>query len=186
MEEEKVTEPVVETKTEENNFTQEDVNNIVAKETKRAVEKLLKDLGVEDVKSAKEGLSKFKEIQDAQKSDYDKALERIETLEKENETLEKENNDYKAEKKSRDDIDSIKSILKEKNIDEKYAKTIKKLMTDEISEESVMATIEEELPMLLNVETVKIGTEKQENKPSSSLSDYLDKKYKDNPFYKRN
>ena len=185
MEEEKVTEPVVETKTEENTFTQEDVNNIVAKETKKAVEKLLKDLGVEDVKSAKEGLSKFKEIQDAQKSDYDKALERIETLEKENKTLEKENNEYKAEKKSREEIDSIKSILKEKNIDEKYAKTVKKLMTDEISEESVMATIEEELPMLLNVETVKIGTEKKENKPSSSINDYLDKKYKDNPFYKR-
>lgn len=178
MEEEKVTEPVVETKTEENNFTQEDVNNIVAKETKKVVEKLLKDLGVEDVNSAKEGLKKFKEIQDAQKSDYDKALESIEKLTKENDT-------YKAEKKSREDIDSIKSILKEKQIDEKYAKTIKKLMTDEISEESVMATIEEELPMLLNVETVKIGTEKQENKPSSSLNDYLDKKYKDNPFYKR-
>ena len=180
MEEEKVTEPVVETtKTEENTFTQEDVNNLVAKESKRAVEKLLKELGVEDVKSAKEGLKKFKEIQDAQKSDYDKALETIEKLTKENDT-------YKAEKKSRDDIDSIKSILKEKQIDEKYAKTIKKLMTDEISEESVMATIEEELPMLLNVETVKIGTEKKENKPSSSISDYLDKKYKDNPFYKRN
>ena len=59
-------------------------------------------------------------------------------------------------------------------------------MTDEISEESVMATIQEELPMLLDVETVKIGTEKKENKPSSSINDYLDKKYKDNPFYKRN
>ena len=179
MEDNKVTEPVVETtKTEENTFTQEDVNNIVAKETKKAVEKLLKDLGVEDVKSAKEGLSKFKEIQDSQKSDYDKALETIEKLTKENDT-------YKAEKKSREDIDSIKSILKEKQIDEKYAKTIKKLMTDEISEESVMATIEEELPMLLNVETIKIGTEKQGNKPSSSIKDYLDSKYKDNPFYRK-
>ena len=179
MEDNKVTEPVVETKTEENNFTQEDVNNIVAKETKKAVEKLLKDLGVEDVKSAKEGLKKLKEIQDAQKSDYDKALEKIELLTK-------ENTEYKAKEKSREDIDSIKSILKEKQIDEEYAKTIKKLMTDEISEESVMATIEDELPILLNVETVKIGTEKKENKPSSSLNDYLDKKYKDNPFYKRN
>ena len=178
MEDNKVTEPVVETKTEEKTFTQEDVNNLVAKESKKAMEKLLRELGVEDVISAKEGLKKLKEIQDAQKSDYDKALETIEKLTK-------ENTEYKVEKKSREDIDSIKSILKEKQIDEKYAKTIKKLMTDEISEESVMATIEEELPMLLNVETVKIGTEKKENKPSSSISDYLDKKYKDNPFYKR-
>ena len=178
MEDNKVTEPVVETtKTEEKTFTQEDVNNLVAKESKKAMEKLLRELGVEDMKSAKEGLKKFKEIQDAQKSDYDKALEKIELLEK-------ENNEYKAEKKSLEEIDSIKSILKEKNIDEKYAKTIKKLITDEINEESVMATIEEELPMLLET-TKKIGTEKKENKPSSSIKDYLDSKYKDNPFYKR-
>lgn len=178
MEDNKVTEPVVETKTEEKTFTQEDVNNLVAKESKKAMEKLLKDLGVEDMKSAKEGLKKFKEIQDAQKSDYEKALETIEKLTKENDI-------YKAEKKSLEEIDSIKSILKEKNIDEKYAKTIKKLMTDEINEESVMATIEEELPMLLEVETVKIGTEKKENKPSSSMKSYLDEKYKNNPFYKK-
>ena len=136
MEDNKVTEPVAETtKTEEKTFTQEDVNNLVAKESKKAMEKLLRELGVEDMKSAKEGLKKFKEIQDAQKSDYDKALETIEKLTKENDT-------YKAEKKSLEEIDSIKNILKEKNIDEKYAKTIKKLMTDEINEESVMATIE--------------------------------------------
>lgn len=178
MEDNKVTEPVVETtKTEEKTFTQEDVNNLVAKESKKAMEKLLRELGVEDMKSAKEGLKKFKEIQDAQKSDYDKALETIEKLTKENDI-------YKAEKKSLEEIDSIKSILKEKNIDEKYAKTIKKLMTDEINEESVMATIEEELPMLLGT-TKKIGTEKIENKPSSSIKDYLDSKYKDNPFYRK-
>lgn len=177
MEDNKVTEPVAETKTEEKTFTQEDVNNLVSKESKKAMEKLLRELGVEDMKSAKEGLKKFKEIQDAQKSDYDKALETIEKLTKENDI-------YKAEKKSLEEIDSIKSILKEKNIDEKYAKTIKKLMTDEINEESVMTTIEEELPMLLE-NTKKIGTEKNENKISSSTKDYLDKKYKDNPFYKK-
>lgn len=177
MEDNKVTEPVAETKTEEKTFTQEDVNNLVSKESKKAMEKLLRELGVEDMKSAKEGLKKFKEIQDAQKSDYDKAMEKIELLEK-------ENNEYKAEKKSREDIDSIKSILKEKQIDEKYAKTIKKLITDEISEESVMSTIEEELPMLLE-NTKKVGTEKNEYKISSSINDYLDKKYKDNPFYKK-
>ena len=68
MEDNKVTEPVVETtKTEEKTFTQEDVNNLVAKESKKAMEKLLRELGVEDMKSAKEGLKKFKEIQSKQK-----------------------------------------------------------------------------------------------------------------------
>jgi galactitol-specific phosphotransferase system IIB component len=34
-------------------FSQEDVNNLIAKESKNAVEKILKDLGVQDAKSAK-------------------------------------------------------------------------------------------------------------------------------------
>lgn len=53
-------------------FSQEDVNNIVAKESKSAIEKILKDLGVENVESAKEGLAAFKKIQDENLSDLEK------------------------------------------------------------------------------------------------------------------
>src|SRR5690606_39528585 len=38
-------------------FTQEDVNRIAAREAKEAQEKLLKQLGIEDFESAKEGRS---------------------------------------------------------------------------------------------------------------------------------
>ena len=50
----------------ETTFTQEQVNGIASKEAKKAQEKLLRDLGVEDFESAKDGLAKFKEYQDAQ------------------------------------------------------------------------------------------------------------------------
>lgn len=53
-------------------FTQEDVNNILAKNSKSATEKLLKDLGIEDFKGAKDGLKKLKEWQDSQKTDLEK------------------------------------------------------------------------------------------------------------------
>lgn len=65
-------------------FTQDDVNNIAAKEAKKATEKLLKQLGVADFKTAKEGLEKFKEIQDSQKTDAQKAIDKAQTLENEN------------------------------------------------------------------------------------------------------
>lgn len=65
-------------------FTQEDVNNIAAREAKRAQEKLLKSLGVKDAKSAKDGLEQFKKIQDDQKTDAEKAIDKAKTLEEEN------------------------------------------------------------------------------------------------------
>ena len=132
--EEKVTVPAEETaKTEEKdktivdnttkseNYTQKDLSNLIAKETKKAQEKILKDLGVEDFKSAKEGLVKLKEIQDAQKTETQR-------IQDENERLTKENNSLKEEKKEREIIDSIGDILSDMEIDKKYSNTIKKLM----------------------------------------------------------
>ncbi|OOR18161.1 hypothetical protein [Bacillus mycoides] len=60
-------------------FSQEDVNNIAAKEAKKAQEKLLKQLGVDDFNSAKEGLAKFREYQDSQKTEQEKMNEQLTT-----------------------------------------------------------------------------------------------------------
>ena len=90
--EETVIEPVVEGKT----FTQEDVNALISRESKKAIEKVLKDLGVENVDNAKDGLAKLKEFQDGQKTDNEKLLSKIgeyETLQETNKTeLETANN----------------------------------------------------------------------------------------------
>lgn len=168
----KVTEPVVKetTKTEETKtYTQQDVNNIVAKESKKAMEKMLKDLGVENVKSAKEGLKKFNEIQEAQKTDLQKAIERAEKAEG-------LITDYEKEKKDREANDKIRDILKSKEIDTKYAKTIKKLIgsTDEISEELVLNTINDELPILISDTQIKIGIEKKDDAELPKSNIYID------------
>lgn len=60
-------------------FTQEDVNGLVAKEAKKAQEKLLKQLGIEDFNSAKEGLAKFREYQESQKTESEKQAEQLAT-----------------------------------------------------------------------------------------------------------
>ena len=64
-------------------FTQEEVNGLVSKEAKKAQEKIFKDLGFENFKSAKEGLQQLKEWKDLQKSDAEKQSEALAAKEKE-------------------------------------------------------------------------------------------------------
>lgn len=181
-----VTVPVVETTKTEEMIPQSQVGGLVAKESKLAIEKLLKDLGVEDFKSAKDGLTKFKEMQEAQKTNAEKLVERLNLAEQELTT-------YKSQEQTRKVQDSIKEVLTSLEIDTKYAKTIQKLTdlsnVEEINAENIKSlienTINEELPMLISGEKVKIGGEKTEVKPTSTVKNYLDDKYKNNPFYKK-
>ena len=83
--------------TPENTFTQEDVNNLIAKETRKQQEKLLKQLGVNDFKDAKEGMKKLKEFQESQMTEQEKAQQQLESLSGEKETLSKENQSLKAQ-----------------------------------------------------------------------------------------
>ena len=50
-------------KEEAKTFTQEEVNGLVAKEAKKAQEKIFKSLGFEDVKSAKEGFEQLERVE---------------------------------------------------------------------------------------------------------------------------
>ena len=63
-------------------FTQEDVNALLKKEKESAKKALLKELGVEDAKSAKEGLAKYKEILDKDKTETQKAQDTANAAEK--------------------------------------------------------------------------------------------------------
>ena len=81
----------------ENTFTQDDVNNVVAKETKKVKEKLLKDLGVDSFKNAKEGMKKFQEWQEQQKTEAEKQQEQLENLKQEKESISQENEKLKAQ-----------------------------------------------------------------------------------------
>jgi hypothetical protein len=78
-------------------FTQDDVNNIVAKEVKKAQEKLLKQLGIDDFNSAKEGLQKFREWQDAQKTEAQKQAERLQQLEQQFNAVQQEKESLMAQ-----------------------------------------------------------------------------------------
>jgi vacuolar-type H+-ATPase subunit I/STV1 len=78
-------------------FTQEDVNNIVAREVKKTQEKLLKQLGIDDFNSAKEGLQKFREWQESQKTEAQKQAERLQKLEQDFNAVQKEKENLMAQ-----------------------------------------------------------------------------------------
>lgn len=66
-----------ENKPTQKTFTQEDVNRLLKTEKESAKKSLLKELGVEDAKTAKEGLVKYKEILDKDKSAAEMANENL-------------------------------------------------------------------------------------------------------------
>ena len=70
-------------------FTQEDVNALLKREKESAKKALLKELGVEDAKSAKEGLTKYKEILEKDKTETQKAQDTANAAEKAKQEAEK-------------------------------------------------------------------------------------------------
>lgn len=83
-------------KEETKTFTQEEVNGLVAKEAKKAQEKIFKSLGFEDVKSAKEGFEQLREWKDSQKTEAEKQSEAIADKEKQLEAMRLENQQLTA------------------------------------------------------------------------------------------
>ena len=79
-------------------YSQDEVNGLITKKSREAVEKMLRDLGVEDIKNAKDGLEKLKELQDKDKTELEKAQSRIAELEKDIRTLNEEKTSTEIER----------------------------------------------------------------------------------------
>lgn len=120
-------------------FTQEDVNNLIAKEKKKATEKLLKELGIEDFENAKEGLQKFKEWQESQKTEQEKQAELLQTLEKEKNTLAEENNNLKTQ------LAALKAGVKVESVEDVVV-LAQKYVSDEVDIDKAIQQVLEKYP----------------------------------------
>jgi hypothetical protein len=169
----------------EKTLTQKEVDELIIERVKRERDKFAKDLGIgEDFN--KEEYKKYKEFIDNQKSASEKLMEENAKLKQEKELALLEVRNSKIER-------TTEELLKELEVDTKYVKTILKLANvdvEEISRETlkpiIEKVIEEELPMLINNEKIKIGVDKPEDKKIvSGTKDYLDKKYANNPYYNK-
>src|SRR5690554_3519557 len=138
-------------KSEEQLFRQEDVNNIVAKEAKKAQEKLLKQLGIDDFKSAKEGMEKFREWQESQKTEAEKQAEQLQKLQTDYNSVSEENASLKAQ------IAAMKAGVKADSVEDVVV-LAKTLVDDETDMDSAIKKVIEKYP--------HFAEEKQEQKPS--------------------
>lgn len=125
--------------TQSKSFSQEDVNNLIAKEKKKATEKILKDLGIEDFENAKEGLQKFKEWQDSQKTEQEKQAELLQTLEQEKSTLAKENEDLKTQ------LAALKADVKAESVEDVVV-LAHKYVSDEVDIDKAIQMVLEKYP----------------------------------------
>jgi hypothetical protein len=120
-------------------FTQEDINNIAAKEAKKAQEKLLKQLGIDDFNSAKEGLEKFKEWQESQKTEAQKQKEQLESLSNEKESLASENENLKAQ------LSALKHGVKADSVEDVVA-LAERLVSDDVTIDDAIKQVVEKYP----------------------------------------
>ena len=120
-------------------FTQEDLNGIVAKEAKKAQEKLLKQLGVEDFNSAKEGLTKLKEFQDAQKTEAEKQAEQLKQLEESYNNTSSENESLKAQ------LSALKAGVQSESINDVVV-LAKTLVSDDVDMDAAIAQVIQKYP----------------------------------------
>lgn len=105
-------------------FTQDDVSGLVAKETKKAQEKLLKSLGVTDFNTAKEGLQKYNEMIESQKTDQQRKEEALTASETRAQELEQKAISLESQlvalrmNVNEDDLEDVLVLAKAKNKDD--------------------------------------------------------------------
>jgi hypothetical protein len=154
-------------------FTQEDVNSLVAKEAKKAQEKLLKQLGVEDFNNAKEGLNKFKEWQESQKTEAEKQAERLKELEANYSNTSNENATLKAQ------ISAMKAGVLAESVED-VVTLAKTMVNDDLDMDAAIAKIVEKYPHFAQqqekVDDPKpsFSTGKHEKQPSSEMDAWLE------------
>lgn len=138
---------------EDKTFTQKDVNNLIKKETAQATEKLLKSLGFEGFENAKDGITKFKEWQDSQKTDAEKQAAALEQASK----------DLEATKAEKETLAAQLTALKFDADPEKLTDLIvlaKTRVTDEVTMDEALKQTLEQYP--------GFKKQQQQSKPSFS------------------
>src|SRR5690554_4972999 len=141
-------------KAEEKIFKQEDVNNIVAREVKKTQEKLLKELGIDDFENAKEGLQKFREWQESQKTEQEKLQETLQKTQTDNEALANENANLKAQ------LAALKQGVKADSLEDVIA-LAERLVNDETTIDDAIKQVIEKYPNFAE----NVSEEEQEQKP---------------------
>lgn len=145
-------------------FTQDELNNIAAKEAKKAQEKLLKQLGVDDFANAKDGLAKFKEWQESQKTEAQKQADRLKELETNFTSTSEENGTLKAQ------ISAMKAGVVAESVED-VVTLAKTMVSEELDMDAAIAKVVEKYPHFAQ----KVEEQQEEKKPSFSTGQHQKK-----------
>lgn len=156
--------PPAQEQEETKTFSQDDVNNISSKEAKKAQEKLLKQLGIDNFDNAKDGMAKFKEWQESQKTEQEKQVERLQELETNYSTASEENAGLKAQ------IGAMKAGVKAESVEDVVV-LAQRLVNDDTDMDAAIKQVVERYP--------QFGAEQQKedgsSKPTFSNGDHQKK-----------
>lgn len=139
-------------------FTQEEVNGLVTKESKKAQEKIFKSLGFDDIKSAKEGFEQLKAWQDSQKSEAEKQSEALASKDKELDTVRAENKALSAK------LSALSLGVNAESVDDVIALSERKV-SDDVSMEDAIKEVLQKYPQF----GAQVPEPAEEKKPSFSV-----------------
>lgn len=162
-------------------FTQEDVNNIATRESRKKQEAILKDLGIDNFEDAKEGMQKFKEWQDAQKTEAEKKDEALTKLEKSNLETKTENERLKAQ------LEAMKAGVVSESIEDVVI-LARNLVSEEVEMADAIKQVVEKYPHFAEADPAgQEQDDEEENKlPRFTTGKHTKGKEKDyNPFADR-
>lgn len=115
-------------------FTQDDLNRVGTKEHSKGYNKAVKDLGFDDVESAKDALKAFQEWQESQRSESEKQTEILNAKDKELEEARANNKALNAK------LAAMSLGVNAESIDDVIALS-ERLVTDETSIEDAIKTV---------------------------------------------
>src|SRR5690606_17880945 len=126
------------------------------REVKKAQEKLLRELGIEDFKTAKEGPQKFHEWQESQKTEAQKQAERLQKLESDHQAVVSENEALKAQ------LAALKMGVRPDSAQDDVI-LVRAIVNDEVDIEQAIKQVLDKYPHFKTQHEQQ--EEKQENKP---------------------
>lgn len=153
-------------KSKDKTFTQADVSNIAAREAKKAREKILKQLGVKDIKGARSALQQYQEHLDSQKTEAEKVAERAKQLEEANGDLTNQVTTLEAQ------VAALKADVDPESLDDVIV-LAKAKVSDDVSIDEAMKDVVEKYPHFKK-QAQQQDNDSKKKKPKFTAGDHKD------------
>lgn len=151
-------------------FTQEQMSKVAATEAKKERDKILKKLGISDIESGKEALKKYNDLTEAQKTEVDKANDKLAKTLKDKEAADSEVANLKSQ------VAAMKADVKPESVEDVVV-LANKYVDDDTDIDAAIVKVLEKYPSFKReaaTETKEEETKGTNKKPKFSTGDHKD------------